>query len=857
MKRLGWLTLAVMAFLAPVSAAFGQASLLQGGGWQPGHSPMYVGQSGSQPIVQDSGPASGGPIGLGLAEQLLTVRGTGTAPYANAGTGPLGTNWCDYDAPTTNPTGYHVFCISPNAQGGGLISYNAFGGAAPLPFNFNINGTTITPAGGITGVTIGSTTIGNGTSNCIPYDLIGIFQCIPTANSSILATSGSGVPGYATALPNGITATTQAFGDSSTKVATDAFVLAAALNVYTPEQYYQSGDGSNWGPALNRAMVALNALPNGGTLQLGCGTTYAISTVSSDGMSAVHLLSNVNIRGCGDSSVIQIANGVNTSSSFFIWGLYTPGTANNVRYEKFTIDMNGANNACGGTCWHSNASLGVAIGNDISASYVRFINNPGSNDTVFGQDVGSPTVSNLHLSHLTHEHYGDIVNPASSDFSADFFIAKNVTMDDIIYSDGPRVNGGAFEIHGDGVTASNLVVNDNFNCGIVANEPVTGANTNNIILNGVKCNNVKGGIQIASATGVALNRITVSNVVVNFLAGSSGIAVDACSEMNSASGPNTNLLISNINVSSSVTTSLGNDSFGVEACWWNQINIAGVQTNNTQGGAVLIDNVTSGATITVGDVQATNPGRTSTAGNQVALLVQNTSTNGADSINIWGVTSIGTVLYNISGNVGANITTIDPGSLAANGTIAQWNWTGAGLAGVIFPTGQTNFRATGGTSQFVKQATAGGPLTPTRPVCGDLSNSGTACPANTGTSGATIPLNNGNNNFSGTTTFSGQFISTFGTPTIASGACGTGTNGTISGSNQSGTITIGSATTSSCAVTFGSGPITAPNACLIFPGNATAAAAGTTLAQAGAPSTTGWTFTGSALASTVYRYLCL
>ena len=108
----------------------------------------------------------------------------------------------------------------------------------------------------------------------------------------------------------------------------------------------------------------------------------------------------------------------------------------------------------------------------------------------------------------------------------------------------------------------------------------------------------------------------------------------------------------------------------------------------------------------------------------------------------------------------------------------------------------------------------------------------------------------------GAATHTGQLISTFGTPTIASGACGAGTNGTITGTNQSGIVTIGAAATSTCAISF-STTITAPNACVIFPGNAAAAAQGTTLARVGTPTATSWTITGSALASTVYSYICL
>src|SRR5580698_68445 len=109
-------TIAIAALCLAPSLA-GAQSILQGGPWTAGHAPMYVGQGSSQPVVQDSGPAGGGGVGVGLGEQLLTARGTGTLPYVGQGTGPFGTNWCDYDAPITNATGYHFLCMSPDATG--------------------------------------------------------------------------------------------------------------------------------------------------------------------------------------------------------------------------------------------------------------------------------------------------------------------------------------------------------------------------------------------------------------------------------------------------------------------------------------------------------------------------------------------------------------------------------------------------------------------------------------------------------------------------------------------------------------------------------------------------------------------
>lgn len=152
--KLNRLFILAAAILSP-TLAFGQATLLQGGPFPAGHAPMYVGQSTTQPIVQDSGPAAGGPIGLGFSELLLAARGTGNAPHVAQGSGPLGTNFCDYDGPKNNPTGYHYLCLSANAgTGGALLTYGAGGGAAQLPFNAIINGITYPfpfASGGIVG----------------------------------------------------------------------------------------------------------------------------------------------------------------------------------------------------------------------------------------------------------------------------------------------------------------------------------------------------------------------------------------------------------------------------------------------------------------------------------------------------------------------------------------------------------------------------------------------------------------------------------------------------------------------------------------------------------------------------------
>jgi hypothetical protein len=131
--------IAASVVAAPASV-YAQSAILQAGPVVPGHVPMYINGYSQQPIATDSGPAAGGPPGTGLGELGLTARGNGTAPYANAGTGPFGTNFCDFDAPTTNATGYHYLCFSPDAQGGGLISYGAGGAASTEPLQISVNG---------------------------------------------------------------------------------------------------------------------------------------------------------------------------------------------------------------------------------------------------------------------------------------------------------------------------------------------------------------------------------------------------------------------------------------------------------------------------------------------------------------------------------------------------------------------------------------------------------------------------------------------------------------------------------------------------------------------------------------------
>lgn len=209
---------ALAAFCLFVSfTAHAQQAVLQGGTFTRGHAPMYAGQGSSQPVVQDSGPAGGGAAGLGLSELLQVNRGTGTAPYANTGTGPLSTHSCSYDGPVTGAN--HFLCWDANAQGGGVIAYGAQNGASDLDLNFNINGTVYT-IGDIAPITQipNNTVLGNASgSTAAPSAL----TKLPTGFQ--LATVGStSVTG---AVCNGTTDDTAAFAAAMTTAVAGGVVV--------------------------------------------------------------------------------------------------------------------------------------------------------------------------------------------------------------------------------------------------------------------------------------------------------------------------------------------------------------------------------------------------------------------------------------------------------------------------------------------------------------------------------------------------------------------------------------------------------------------------------------------------------
>jgi hypothetical protein len=248
--RVQALLVAALIALWPATA-IAQSAVLQAGPFTAGHLPMYVPGSSYQTVVQDAGTANGGAPNVNPKELGLTVRGNGQPPYANAGVGPLNTNLCDFDAPTTNSTGYHYLCMSPNAQGGGLVAYGHSATASALPFTFSINGSSYEfpfSVGGIVGPTttvIGDLVAWANTTGTLVSDIasITLAQMPSIPDQTVLCnTSGSTAkPSACTSLPQSMvsfsneSANTVFAGPVSGSSAAPAFRALLGADLPTPQ----------------------------------------------------------------------------------------------------------------------------------------------------------------------------------------------------------------------------------------------------------------------------------------------------------------------------------------------------------------------------------------------------------------------------------------------------------------------------------------------------------------------------------------------------------------------------------------------------------------------------------------------
>jgi hypothetical protein len=269
-------------------------------------------------------------VNSGTVSQLAIYSGTGTAVSGDAALTDNGT--------TLSYTG--------NASIGGSLSAGALTGtSANFTGNVTVGGQLIaTGPWSVSGPAVGMTIAPLAGTSQAAFDANGILSVsenggsvvqVAKLNSNISGTaanlsgtptlpSGTVVPGYvaatitvnghalssnvtvapadlaAGALANGMTATTQAAGDSSTKIATDAFVAASGIGPSNPFVPFPGYDGVNQPafPAAGNALVVGFIVPYAittskffyrvGTTADNTANTYEVGIYNSSGTLVLH-----------------------------------------------------------------------------------------------------------------------------------------------------------------------------------------------------------------------------------------------------------------------------------------------------------------------------------------------------------------------------------------------------------------------------------------------------------------------------------------------------------------------------------------------------------------------------------------
>lgn len=143
MKRAIFAAAFFLIFIDLMASALAQNQgngVLQTGQVTPGHAAAWRANG----VIGDAGGSNGSAT---LNSGYITALGI-TA---------TGTPFCINDALINAAGGYHQFCIGANALGGGLLSYNPYGGASPLGININLNGTNYPFPGAGNGNVVGPT----------------------------------------------------------------------------------------------------------------------------------------------------------------------------------------------------------------------------------------------------------------------------------------------------------------------------------------------------------------------------------------------------------------------------------------------------------------------------------------------------------------------------------------------------------------------------------------------------------------------------------------------------------------------------------------------------------------------------
>lgn len=408
---------------------------------------------------------------------------------------------------------------------------------------------------------------------------------------------------------------------------------------YSPVMCGAYTDGTHDDAApIRSAMLALSVLTGGGTMQLNCNTTYNLASDAGNALrSIIYPYSNVNIVGCGPSSVLKVAAGMNTvSNGFFV--IYPQDSTsahpiNNAQYRDFKIDDNGSNNNCSNSCYYNNIGIGATYGDGILVDGVTVVNNPGSQDFSFGNPSSSfPTIENVRIVNSRDENSCDLVNTACTDFSAIYLdVVNGVVANDTFYNSSQSAKNTAIELHGFNITATGNTV---WNYNIGSNIAGQNDNASGIVLSGNSFINVYNGVRLYGSVGKYLTNISITGNSIALTDETVGPAIDL--DRNVPSGTNAEeITISGNTFVSGQASGTTNIFGGVRLGPWVHQNVVGNTFRGFSGPAIYAGTtvgLTNSSIVSIADNTINNAGSTSTAASKVAIQMNNASNAASFSI---------------------------------------------------------------------------------------------------------------------------------------------------------------------------------------------------------------------------------
>lgn len=191
---------------------------------------------------------------LGTAEGAAGCTSSKCYSVTGLGITGAGTPFCLYDAFTDSQTGFHQLCFSADSLGGGLISYNAYGGATDYGISLQVNGTVvsfISPTGGfllpsaagtLTGTTLASNVVNSSLTSLGTLTALNVGGSVALPNGSIanamLANSNMTVAGVVCALGGSCALSAS---DLSNGVTGSGSVVLAAAPTFTGVANFSGG----------------------------------------------------------------------------------------------------------------------------------------------------------------------------------------------------------------------------------------------------------------------------------------------------------------------------------------------------------------------------------------------------------------------------------------------------------------------------------------------------------------------------------------------------------------------------------------------------------------------------------------